>query len=130
MPTPRLTRVARVSALYASVRPRIGSPGTSSTFAKKDTAGVVAEGKGRAPHAAKNRVILAAIAARAAFVAAGTVACPPALTGAFRQSRDGAVRYRRRWPSLRRCRAGRPGHRRVRRRPGPKAGPPGARRSG
>ncbi|KAG0926097.1 hypothetical protein G6F32_013332 [Rhizopus arrhizus] len=41
MPTPRLTLVGRLSALYASVRPRIGSPGTSSTFAKKDTAVLV-----------------------------------------------------------------------------------------
>src|SRR5690606_21499929 len=62
MPTPRLTLVARVSALYASVRPRIGSPGTSSTFEKKDTAWLCAVGwdgngrrRGAAPQKPPNR---------------------------------------------------------------------------
>src|SRR5690606_37328073 len=53
MPTPRLTLVARVSALYASVRPRIGSPGTSSTFEKKDTAWLCDGGRRFAARAAR-----------------------------------------------------------------------------
>src|SRR5690606_7169565 len=48
MPTPRFTLVGRASARKASVRPRIGSPGTCSTFLKKDTASPSGN-KGEAP---------------------------------------------------------------------------------
>src|SRR5690625_5342797 len=56
MPTPRFTLVSRASARKASVRPRIGSPGTCSTFLKKDTASPsVRRGKPGPEHPGKPR---------------------------------------------------------------------------